>query len=447
LGTITGLAVEDIRFPTSLTLAGSDALNVAPDYSATYVVLKTDRSDELEGHGLTFTIGRGNEVVVAAVYALAPFVAGVRLDAIRRDFSGFWRSLVTESQLRWLGPEKGALHLAVAAVVNAVWDVLARIERKPLWKLLVDMSPEKLVAAIDFRYISDVLPPVRALALLRDRAPGSGERQARLLAEGYPAYTTSPGWLGYSDEEVVRRSRDGVGAGWRAVKLKVGTDREANVRRARLVRDAIGPDPLLMLDANQCWERDEAIVQVRSLAPFAPYWIEEPTSPDDIAAHAAIAKEGVRIATGEHVPNRVVFKQFLQAGAIQVCQPDVCRLGGVNEALGVVLMAAAFDVPVCFHAGGVGLCEYAQQLAIFDYVRVSGSLDGRMLEYVDHLHEHFVHPVTVEDGAYRVPEAPGCSVEMWSASRDAHSYPAGTAWHERGNSDGSAVAVQTRRPG
>lgn len=422
------LRVEDIRFPTSVSFAGSDALHRDPDYSAAYVVLATDASD-LEGHGLTFTLGRGNELVVSAIEALAPLVLGLRLDEIRGDLGGFWRALAGDSQLRWLGPEKGVVHLALAAVVNAVWDLLAKLDGKPLWKLLVDMPSEELVAAVDFRYLDDVLPPRGALELLRGREGGSAEREEAVLADGYPAYTTSPGWLGYTDEEVVRRARHSVAAGWGALKIKVGRDAHANVRRTGLVRDAIGDEVLLMMDANQCWGVDEAVEHVHALAPFDPYWIEEPTSPDDVFGHAEIARRtGATIATGEHVHNRVMFKQFLQAGALQICQPDPCRLGGINEAIAVILLAARFDVPVCFHAGGVGLCEYAQHLAIFDFVRVSGSLDGRLLEYVEHLHEHFVDPVSVSGGRYHAPEAPGCSVELLASARDEHAFPEGAVW-------------------
>ena len=405
-------------------------MNPDPDYSAAYAILRTDDARGLEGHGLTFTIGRGTEVCVAAINALAPLVRGRSLESLTADLGGFWRQLVGDSQLRWIGPEKGVIHLATAALVNAVWDLYAKAEGKPLWKLLVDMSPEQLIASIDFRYMTDALTPDEALDLLRRNAPTKALREAQMWREGYPAYTTSAGWLAYSDEQVRGLCREAIAQGWSHFKLKVGADIEDDLRRARLMREEIGPDRLLMLDANQRWDVTEAIVAIRRLGAVAPWWIEEPTSPDDVIGHATIARAiaPTRVATGEHVQNRVIFKQLFQTHAISVCQLDACRLGGVNEALAVLLLAAKYGVPVCPHAGGVGLCEYVQHLSIFDYICVSASLDQRVLEYVDQLHEHFVDPVRIRQGHYLAPEAPGYSITMRADSLERYAYPHGAAW-------------------
>ena len=426
---ITALDVHDVRFPTSRTLAGSDAMNTAPDYSATYVVLRTDRSDGLAGHGLTFTIGRGNEIVVAAANALRPLIVGQTLERIASDMGAFWRQITGDSQLRWIGPEKGAIHLATAAVVNAVWDLWAKAERKPVWKLLADMSPAEVVRCIDFRYITDAITPDEALAILDRAVTGKAEREAEMRRDGFPAYTTSAGWLGYSDEKIRALCREAVNQGWTHVKIKVGRDIDDDMRRARIVRTEIG-DRKLMMDANQVWDVGEAIANMKRLREFDPYWIEEPTSPDDVLGHATIAKAiaPVRVATGEHCQNRIVFKQLLQAKAIGFCQIDACRLGGVNEVLAVLLMAAKFGVPVCPHAGGVGLCEYVQHLSLFDYIAVSGSLQDRVLEYVDHLHEHFVDPVRIRGSRYQVPDAPGYSIAMKPESLRDYAFPGGAAW-------------------
>jgi L-fuconate dehydratase len=434
---IVGLDAHDVRFPTSRWLDGSDAMHTDPDYSAAYVVLRTDSDDGLQGHGLTFTSGRGNEVCVAGIRALEPFVVGRTLEAIVADLGGFWRSLVSDSQLRWLGPEKGVVHLATAAVVNAVWDLWAKQSGKPVWKLLCDLSPEELVAAVDFRYISDVLPPEEALELLRDARRGSAVREAEIVAAGYPAYTTSAGWLGYEDDKVESLVREAVASGFTHVKMKVGADIEADDRRAALIRRALGPDGTLMMDANQVWEVDEAISAMQRLRRHDPWWIEEPTSPDDVLGHARIRREiaPVRVATGEHIQNRIIFKQLFQAEAIDVCQLDACRVGGVNEAIAILLLAAKFGVPVCPHAGGVGLCEYVQHLALFDYVAVSGSLENRVVEWVDHLHEHFRDPAVVRDGRYVAPSAPGYSIEMLPESLEEYAFPDGPVWSE------NAVAV------
>ena len=430
MATITDLAVIDVRFPTSRELDGSDAMNPDPDYSAAYVVLRTDAGDGLEGHGLTFTIGRGTEVVVAAVEALRPLVVGRSVEGLEADLGGFWRDLVGDSQLRWIGPEKGVIHLATAAVVNAVWDLVAKRAGVPVWQLLSAMSPAQIVALVDFRYLTDALTPGEALELLERAVPGRREREAELLRDGYPAYTTSVGWLGYDDDKIRRLCREALAAGWTRFKMKVGADVEDDVRRMRIIRDEIGPDRMLAVDANQRWDVGVAIDWMARLAPFDPYWIEEPTSPDDILGHAAIARAvaPIRVATGEHVHNRIMFKQFLAAGALSVCQIDACRLGGVNEVVAVLLLAAKFGVTVCPHAGGVGLCELVQHLSAFDYIAVSGRLDGRMIEYVDHLHEHFVDPVVIVDGRYRLPSAPGYSAQMHPASLARFGYPDGSAW-------------------
>jgi L-fuconate dehydratase len=427
---IRDLEVIDVRFPTSRQLDGSDAMNPDPDYSAAYVVLHTDADDGLEGHGFTFTIGRGNEVVCAAIEALRPLVIGFPVESACADMGTFWRTVTRDSQLRWIGPEKGAIHLATAAVVNAMWDLFAKREGKPLWKLLADMSPEELVALVDWRYLTDALTPEQALDLLRDREKGRAEREERLREHGLPSYTTSAGWLGYDDEKLRRLCREAVDAGWSHVKLKVGADLDNDVRRCRIAREIIGPERRLMVDANQTWDVGDAVEAMRRLAEFDPWWIEEPTSPDDILGHAAIARSiaPIRVATGEHVHNRVMFKQLLQAGALGFCQIDACRLGGVNEVVAVLLLAAHFGVPVCPHAGGVGLCELVQHLSAFDFVAVSGSLDDVVVEYVDHLHEHFVDPVRAEAGRYLAPAQPGYSAEIRRDSLAEFRYPDGPVW-------------------
>jgi L-fuconate dehydratase len=430
LATITALDVLDIRFPTSRSLDGSDAMNPDPDYSAAYVIVRTDAGDGLTGHGLTFTIGRGTEVVVAAVHALAPLVVGRSTDEIFPAMGAFWRSLVGDSQLRWIGPEKGVIHLATAAVVNAVWDLKAKLAGQPLWEMLAGMASADIVELVDFRYLSDALTEHEALDMLERLASTREERRSELLRDGYPAYTTSVGWLGYDDAKIRRLCREALAEGWTRFKMKVGADVEDDLRRIRIVREEIGPELMLAVDANQRWDVDVAIEWMGRLAPFEPYWIEEPTSPDDILGHAAIARgvAPILVATGEHVHNRVMFKQFLQAEAIGVCQIDACRLGGVNEVVAVLLLAAKFGVPVCPHAGGVGLCELVQHLSAFDYIAVSGELDGRMIEYVDHLHEHFVDPVVVRSGRYMLPSAPGYGAEMLPESLARFSYPDGPEW-------------------
>jgi len=427
--TITAVDAHDLRFPTSRTLDGSDAMNPDPDYSAAYCTLHTSEAG-LTGHGLTFTIGRGNELCVAAIESLTPLVKGLCLDDVEADLAGFWRHMVGDSQLRWLGPEKGVIHLATAALVNAVWDLLARRAGKPLWRYLCDMSPEQVADAIDYRHITDALDRDRALDLLRARQAGKGARIDGLLASGHPAYTTSAGWLGFPDSKLERLARQARDEGWQAIKIKVGRSKEDDVRRCATLRQVLGPDFRLMVDANQVWEVEQAIDWLAALAPYDLYWIEEPVSPDDILGHRRIreAVRPLRVATGEHCHNRIMFKQFLQAGALDVVQLDACRLGGVNEALAVLLLAAAHEVPVCPHAGGVGLCEYVQHLSFFDAAAVAPSAEGRMIEHAGHLHEHFVDPIRIRAGHYLAPERPGYSAEMHPASISDYAFPQGRAW-------------------
>ncbi len=429
---ITRVETVDVRFPTSASRGGSDAMNPDPDYSAAYLILHTS-DPQLAGHGFTFTIGRGNDVVVSAVALLAEPLQDLAVRDLPTEMPRILRSLTGESQIRWLGPEKGVMHLAAAAVLNAAWDLWAKHAGLPLWRLLCSMPPEQLVACLDFRHVRDAITPDDALDRLRALRTSRSERDAALEADGYPAYITSAGWLGYDDDQVATLVEQALAAGWEHFKMKVGVSLDDDVRRAGLIRGLIGPRRRLMMDANQVWEVDEAIAWMERLAPFDPYWIEEPTSPDDILGHARIARAvaPVRVATGEHVQNRVVFKQLLAVDAIGVCQPDSCRLASVNENVLVYLLAARHDVPVCPHAGGVGLCELVQHLSAFDYVAISGSREGRMIEYVDHLHEHFLDPVRIERGAYRMPEAPGYSAEMRRESIDAHRYPDGACWRDR----------------
>jgi len=428
---ITELLIKDIRFPTSKYLDGSDAMNPDPDYSAAYVILKTNHPQSIEGHGLTFTIGRGNEVCVAAIEALSYLVVGKPLESFTNNMSVFWKMITGDSQLRWLGPEKGVIHLATGAIVNAVWDLYAKVEGKPLWKLLRDMTPEELVACIDFTYISDAITPEEALILLEKQADTKQYRIDHLLKNGYPAYTTSAGWLGYSDEKMRRLCREAKEEGFKHLKIKVGADLADDMRRASIIREEIGDDLYLMMDANQKWDVDEAIQNMESLKKFNPWWIEEPTSPDDILGHAKIAKaiSPIKVATGEHCQNRVIFKQLMQANAFQVCQIDSCRVGGVNELLAILLMAAKFKIPVCPHAGGVGLCEYVQHLSMFDFIAISGTTEDTVIEYVDHLHEHFLDPVIMKNGAYMPPLAPGYSITIKEESLKKYSFPNGEAWN------------------
>ncbi|MFJ1882193.1 MULTISPECIES: L-fuconate dehydratase [unclassified Streptomyces] len=440
--TVTDFEVHDIRFPTSEQLDGSDAMNPDPDYSAAYVVLRTDVQDRtdgpdsgssgIEGHGFCFTIGRGNEVMAAAIDTLRPYLVGRPVPRTAADLAALHRELTHDSQLRWLGPEKGVMHMAAGAVVNAAWDLAAKLAGRPVWEFLAGMTPEELVSLVDFRYLTDALTPEEALEILRAAEPGRAERAERLRAEGYPAYTTSPGWLGYSDDKLVGLAKEAVADGFTQIKLKVGGSLSDDVRRLALAREAVGPDIRIAVDANQRWDVSDAVEWMTALAPYDPHWIEEPTSPDDILGHAAVrAGQPVKVATGEHVANRVVFKQLLQAGAVDFVQIDAARVAGVNENLAILLLAAKYGVPVCPHAGGVGLCELVQHLSMFDYVAVSGSWDNRVIEYVDHLHEHFADPTVIESGRYTAPGSPGFSARMLPESIAAHRYPEGAVWQAR----------------
>jgi len=427
---ITSIETKDVRFPTSKALDGSDAMNPDPDYSAAYVILKTNHPQNIEGHGLTFTIGRGNEICVEAIKSLSYLIIGKSLASFTKDMRVFWKMITGDSQLRWLGPEKGVIHLATGAIVNAVWDLYAKVEGKPLWKLISDMSPEQLVSCIDFTYITDAITPIEAIELLKKNQNTKKERVQHLLEKGYPAYTTSAGWLGYSDDKMRRLCREAKAEGFKHMKIKVGSDLKDDMRRAKIIREEIGDDLQLMMDANQKWDVNEAIENMSHLKVFNPWWIEEPTSPDDVLGHATIAKavHPIKVATGEHCQNRVVFKQLMQANAIGICQIDSCRIGGVNEILAILLMAAKFDIPVCPHAGGVGLCEYVQHLSMIDYICISGKLDDRIIEYVDHLHEHFYDPVVIKNGAYMPPKLPGYSITMKTQSLKDYSFPNGKIW-------------------
>lgn len=427
---IMELQTRDVRFPTSRELAGSDAMNPDPDYSAAYVVIRTDDPGGLAGHGFAFSIGRGNEVQEAAIRSLARLVIGRRVEDVLGDLGGFARALTGDSQLRWLGPEKGVIHMAIGAVVNAAWDMLGRREGKPVWRVLADMTPEQVVDLVDFRYLSDALTPGEALTILRAAEPHKVDRMAELVATGYPAYSTSAGWLGYSDDTLRKCATQAVADGFTAIKLKVGASLADDVRRCRLARQVIGPDVRLALDANQRWDVDEAIEWARALAPFDIAWLEEPTSPDDVLAHRAI-REALRpmpISTGEHCQNRVIFKQLFQAGAVDLVQIDAARVGGVNENVAILLLASKFGVPVFPHAGGVGLCEMVQHIAMADFVAISGRKEDRAIEYVDGLHQHFATPVLVSAGRYWPPTAPGLSSEMLSRSIADHLYPTGSVW-------------------
>jgi L-fuconate dehydratase len=427
---ITNVRVIDLRFPTSREQIGSDAVNKDPDYSAAYAILETD--SEIEGHGLTFTLGRGTQLVVSAMEYLAQFIQGRTLDSVTADLNGLFLDLTGETQFRWLGPSKGVIHLAAGALINAIWDLYAKAAGKPLWRLLTDLSPEEIVASIDFRYIADALAPEEALELIRNARPDQAERLLQLEQTGYPAYTTSVGWYGFSDEKIRRLCREALAQGWTHFKLKVGGDPFDDLRRGRIVREVIGWENRLMVDANQKWGVLDAILHTRQLAELQPWWMEEPTSPDDILGHARIRREvsPIRIATGEHCHNSIMFKQLLQAGAIDVCQIDSCRVGGVNENLAILLMAAKFGVPVCPHAGGVGLCEYVQHLSIFDFLAISGSLENRVIEYVDHLHEHFLDPVRIVRGHYMLPSKPGYSIQIFPETLDRFRFPEGAVWQE-----------------
>ena len=431
--TITDIEIKDIRFPTSENLDGSDAMNPDPDYSAAYVILKTDHPHGLEGHGLTFTIGRGNELCVQAIKSLSYLLLGKPMSGFIENMGEFWKMITGDSQLRWLGPEKGVIHLATGALVNSVWDLYAKMEQKPLWQLVADMPAEELIKCIDFTYITDAITPEEALQILKEKEKGKEARRTQLIENGYPAYTTSAGWLGYSDEKIRRLCREAKAEGFTHIKMKVGSDLEDNIRRSKIIREEIGYDIKLMMDANQKWDVDEAIENMKHLAQFQPWWIEEPTSPDDILGHAKIAGavKPIHVATGEHCQNRVIFKQLMQADALGICQIDSCRVGGVNEILAILLMASKFNIPVCPHAGGVGLCEYVQHLSMIDYLCISGSVENRIIEYVDHLHEHFLDPVIIKNGHYLAPTLPGYSIEMKMDSLKTYDFNTGPIWKTR----------------
>ncbi|MCL6705872.1 L-fuconate dehydratase [Pseudomonas sp. R2.Fl] len=420
---ITSLRSIDLRFPTSQSLDGSDAMNPDPDYSAAYVVLGSDKAG-LEGHGLTFTIGRGNEICCAAIDALEHLVVGLDLDWVRENPGRFWRHITGDSQLRWIGPDKGAMHLATGAVVNAVWDMLAKEADKPVWRLVAEMSAEEILSIVDFRYLTDAITPEEALAILKKAEAGKAERIATLEKEGYACYTTSAGWLGYDDDKLRRLCREAVEQGFTHIKMKVGRDLEDDKRRLRIAREVIGDDRYMMIDANQVWDVGQAIDWVKELSVYKPFFIEEPTSPDDIAGHRAIrqAVAPVKVATGEMCQNRIIFKQMIAGGAIDIVQIDSCRMGGLNEVLAVLLMAAKYGLPVWPHAGGVGLCEYVQHLSMIDYIAVSGTKEGRVIEFVDHLHEHFIDPCRIENAAYMPPSLPGFSIEMKPASIERYQF-------------------------
>ncbi|RRD35655.1 fuconate dehydratase [Leucobacter sp. OH2974_COT-288] len=418
MSVITGIRTADVRFPTSQSLDGSDAMNPDPDYSAAYLVLETDAADGLEGHGFVFTIGRGNDIQLKAIETVAQSIVGENVEALLDNMGATNMRFQNDSQLRWLGPEKGVIHMAIGAVVNALWDLKAKRAGMPLWRLLSNMSPAEIVQLIDFRYLSDALTPAEALEILEASREGRAAREQLLLQNGYPAYTTTPGWLGYSDEKLARLCREAREDGFSQIKLKVGADLDDDIRRFRIAREVLGPDFPIAIDANQRWDVQDAITWVNALREFNPHWVEEPTSPDEVLGHAAIAKgiAPIPVATGEHVQNRVIFKQMMQAGALQYVQIDATRVGGANEIIAIILLAAKFGLKVCPHAGGVGLCEAVQHFSMFDYVAVSGTTEGRVIEFVDHLHEHFVTPTVVSDGVYHTPTAPGAGTEMLAAS-------------------------------
>jgi len=433
---IVSIETKDIRFPTSENLDGSDAMNPDPDYSAAYVILKTDHPDGLEGHGLTFTIGRGNELCVQAIESLSYLLIGKNMNGFTQNMGKFWSMITGDSQLRWLGPEKGVIHLATGALVNAVWDLYAKMKNKPLWELICDMNPEELIDCVDFTYITDAISKEEALQILKKKETGKEARKKYLLENGYPAYTTSAGWLGYSDKKIRRLCQEAKAEGFTHIKMKVGSNLQDDTRRSKIIREEIGYDIKLMMDANQKWDVEEAIENMKHLAQFKPWWIEEPTSPDDILGHAKIAEavKPIHVATGEHCQNRVVFKQLMQANAIGICQIDSCRVGGVNEILAILLMAVKFGIPVCPHAGGVGLCEHVQHLSMIDFLCISGSMEGRIIEYVDHLHEHFIDPVVFQNGNYFPPSVPGYSIEIKKDSLKSYDFNTGQVWRKRKSS-------------
>lgn len=428
---VTKLTTHDVRFPTSENLDGSDATNKDPDYSAAYIELETEQGDQ--GFSLIFTIGRGNDICCQAVESMSHLVVGQDLEDIKANMGAFYNQLRSDSQIRWLGPEKGVMHMAAGGIANAVWDMWARSEGKPIWRLLCDMSPEKFIDCVDLRYVDDVLTREEALAIVSNNTTTRDQRIRDLEERGYPAYTTSAGWLGYSDDKLKRLCKEALDEGFKHIKLKVGETIEDDVRRCRIARETIGDDVRLMVDANQAWEVNQAIEWMSHLKPFNPWFIEEPTSPDDIMGHKKIRENigNIQVATGEHCQNRILFKQFIANDAIDVVQIDACRLAGLNEILTVYLIAAKYRKPVCPHAGGVGLCEYVQHMSMIDYVMISGEIGERIIEYVDHLHEHFEDPVIMIDGAYQAPTKPGFSVRMLDDTIARYRYPDGEEWRSR----------------
>ena len=428
---IVSLVTTDIRFPTSESLDGSDAINKDPDYSAAYLTVKTEQGNA--GYGLIFTIGRGNDICCKAIEAFEHLVVGRDIGEITSNIAAYYDELRSDSQLRWLGPEKGVIHMAAGAVMNAIWDLWARMEGKPLWRLLSDMPPEQFVECIDFRYLTDALTKQEALEMVTANQATKQQRIEHLENIGYPSYTTSAGWLGYSDEKLARLCQEALDQGFKHIKLKVGLDFEDDLRRCTIARNVIGDDVKLMVDANQIWEVDEAIEWMKKLSVVKPWFIEEPTSPDDIFGHKKIKDNigSVQVATGEHCQNRIMFKQLIVNDAIDVVQIDSCRLSSINEILAVYMLAAKYNKPVCPHAGGVGLCEYVQHLSMIDYVQISADLTDRVVEFVDHLHEHFEDPCVIKDGCYTAPKEPGYSIKMFEESIDKYRYPNGSEWVKR----------------
>jgi len=431
---IISASVSDVRFPTSRMLDGSDAMNQDPDYSAAYLEFSTD-DPQLSGHSLVFTIGRGNDIQIGAIKALTGKIVGLTVENAFAQIGKISRELSSDSQLRWLGPDVGVFHMGAGAVLNALWDLFAKWRKVPLWKLLADMSPEEIVGAIDFRYISDALTPEEALSILKKAEGAKAKNEELLLKEGLQAYTTTPGWLGYTDEKMLSLTQAAVNDGFKLIKYKCGLSLDDDKRRLKKVRELVGPNFDIAIDANQVWDVDQAIKWVNQLKEFNLRWIEEPTHPEDVVGHARIAKEiaPTPVATGEMANNRMIFKQLLQLNAISVMQIDATRVAGVNENLANILMAAKYGIPVCPHAGGVGLCEMVQHLAMFDAVAVTGSHTKRVVEFVDHLHQHFKTPVKVVNGHYMAPTDTGSGAEMLQSSITEFLFPNGTYWSKEEN--------------
>ncbi len=426
---ITAATVTDLRFPTSRTLDGSDAMNPDPDYSAAYLELSTSEPG-LTGCGFVFTIGRGNDIQAAAVEVVADRLVGRELDGLLENPSAVNRELNWDSQLRWLGPDKGVMHMAVGAAMNAVWDLRCKREGRPLWSTLSHLEPAEVVALVDWTYLSDFLDPAQAREILEERRSERDSRIADLRRDGLAAYTTSPGWLGYSDDKLERLCRQALDDGFNTIKLKVGADLDNDCRRLGIARTAIGPDTALAIDANQRWSVPDAIAAIGRFAEFNLRWVEEPTHPDDVVGHATIAKavHPVPIATGEHLANPTLAKQLLQLGGAQILQIDATRVGGVHDLVAMILLAARAGVDVIPHAGGVGLCEAVQHFAFFNAISVAADPSQLALEYVDHLHEHLDQPVEVTSGRYRLPTQPGAGTAFRPGTAAAFAYPCGTEW-------------------